>query len=178
VARRCGPKQPGRAGNRGFTLLEILVALGVASVAAFIAVSFFLTSYSYADLSRHHKVAASVAEGQLHRLMTNPGAFVWPDPASMEPGKPVEIRLRSVSEVLDPPFEVDQPEAKSVGDKRAGSREVSFYSEFTWTPYAIKRADEPYLEVCVVVRWVRAEEPQSLTLTSAVPQKQVEGLSS
>lgn len=178
MAIRSGPVQDRGAPRSGFTLLEIVVALGVASVAATIAVSFLITSLTFADTSREHKVAASIAEGELHRLIHTPAAFVWPAPASMEAGKALPVTLRGSDSMAQPS---DMPDAKPLMDRRAGAREVNFNSQFTWSSYATLPADPnaPYLEVSVVVNWATSEEtprPQSLTLTSAIPKARVEGL--
>lgn len=176
MAARSEPLRTRRAGrSRGFTLLEVLVALGVVSIAAWILVSLFTSSLYFANSSRSHRVAAGLAEEQLDRLVRLPGDFVWPDAASLEPGKPVPLSLRG-SEVAAP-YPMAAPAAQAL-DQRSGRREENFYGGFSWQPFVtLPSADAPYVEVIAVVRWSLEGKDYSLALTSAVPRAQVEGLS-
>jgi prepilin-type N-terminal cleavage/methylation domain-containing protein len=159
----------------GFTLLEVLVALGVVSIATWIFISLFVSSLSFANLSRTHRVAAGLAEEQLAQAVRNPGELAWPDAATLEPGKPVPLKLKA-SDVAGP-YPIDAPKAKAL-NPRVGNREQNFYSAFTWQPFAVlPAADAPYLELIAVVRWNIEGKDYSLSLTSAVPRTQLEGRS-
>lgn len=175
MARSEPLKGTGAHKRRGFTLLEVLVALGVVSVAAWIFISLFTSSLFFSNLSRSHRVAAGLAEEQLAQAVRDPGRFVWDDLAKMEPGKPVKLKLRADN--ADGPYPVGGPQAEALS-KPAQKREENFYGAFTWQPYAVlPPGDKPYLELVAVVQWKVEGKDYSLSLTSAVPRAQVEGRS-
>ena len=173
---RAEPSKPPRAARRrGFTLVEILVALGVVSIAALIAVSGYLTCLSYSSAVHSQKVAASLAEEHLTRIQRDPAAFVWPEELKQSEAQPVVLQLRGVDAAA--PYAAEPPSSKAL-EPRAGRRETNFYEGFSWTPFAkLPKPDASYVEVSVVVRWNQSGRDQSLTLTTAVPLTQVEGLS-
>lgn len=175
MARSEPLKGTGAYRHRGFTLLEVLVALGVVSIAASIFVSLFTSSLFFSNLSRTHRVAAGLAEEQLAQAVRDPGRFAWDDLATMEPGKPVKLKLRAGE--TDGPYPVEGPKALAMS-KSVQAREENFYGVFTWQPFAVlPAADAPYLELIAVVRWKVEGKDYSLSLTSAVPRAQVEGRS-
>ncbi len=178
MAIRSGPvASAGTGRNPGFTLLEILVALGVLSIASMILISLYTSSLAFAQSSRSHKAAAGIAEEQLYRLKDTPEDFVWPL-AEMTPGEPAELTLRDKEAG---PYPAEEPRTLALNPS-AARREANFYGKFSWRAYAVLPSeDAPYVNVVVTVGWEPTDDaargPQSVTLTSAVPRARVEGLS-
>jgi len=172
VAARSEPSRRIRGhGGAGFTLLEILVALGVISVASWILISLFTSSLFFANSARTHRAAVGLAEEQLDRLVRHPEQFEgWP----AEPGQ-APLKLKGTD--AEAPYPVDAPSVKTL-DPASGRREQSFYEAFTWQPFAVlPNPEAKHLEVVAVVRWSIEGKDYSFSLTSAVPRALVEGRS-
>lgn len=58
-----------RASPRGFTLLEVIVALAILSVSAAVLMRIFASSSSIASVSDHYYEAVQIAETQMARLL-------------------------------------------------------------------------------------------------------------
>ena len=77
--------------NIGFTLIEVIAALTVMSVATTIIISLLTSSLSISEASRNRKVAGELAEEKLIEIVNMPGSFSIPEPSTLEPGVQVEI---------------------------------------------------------------------------------------
>lgn len=160
--------------KQGFTLLEILVALGVFSIAAWIFISLFMASHAFSQASRENRIAAGLAEDQLHQIACDPSAYVWPSPSEMKPGEPRELQVRL--EKKPGPYATQVPLAKTLNPS-ADRREKGLYTSYTWQAFAtLPASGAAHLDVTVVVRWTFQGKEQSVTLSSAIPVSQVEGL--
>lgn len=156
-----------RAG--GFSLLEILTALAVLSVAVYILTALFLASLSVGDDARLRDTAAAIAAEQMQALVHAPGDFEWPP---FHEHAPVEIL---------PALEADEWHAPPVPDafpstRHSHDREQIFHDRFGWRAYARVLEEAPsVVELTVVVSWTHGGRPQSFVLTSAMARSAVPG---
>lgn len=158
--------------SSGFTLLEVLAAIAVVSVASLIIISSFTTSIALGGANRNRNIAAALAEEQLASLRQNPKVYIWPNLSSLEPGQLMEVRPQETPEgaqiPVSPPSSL--PSAKTVHD-----RELLLYKKFSWQAFArLPSEDAGYLELAVVVRWKHQGRDELLALTSSVTRAQVE----
>lgn len=168
LSRRC----------RGFTLMEILVALAVLTVGFSIIIGLLGQSIGLRTMSRDTRIAGEVAEEQLLAVRQSPDSWDWQAPRIAE-GETVELALKEEAAGL----ETLAPPATHVPVERVDAREREYYNRFSCAAYAAlpKAADgsviagAPYYEVVVVVRWRESGKAKSFTLTSAVPRYEVEG---
>ena len=155
---------------RGFTLLEVLAALAVMSVAIYILISMFLASLQVGEGARLQASAAAIAKEQMQALVQAPHTFEWPP--FVGDGEAVEIL---------PALEADEWHSTILPDAMpavAGSfaRETTYHERFGWRAYARPLEDAPsVVEVSVVVKWTLGGRPQSFVLTSAMPRGSVPG---
>ena len=150
-------------GRRGFTIVEMLVALVVVSIAGTITVQLFTMSYDLALTNADRSVGAELAHEQLSRILEQPGAFQWPNIENLEPGQLGEI---------NPPEDGDRvfssPSTRPKVQNTA-LRQDDFYLRYQWDAYcSVPSADSAYVEVTVVTRWLREQDRKSITLTSAI----------
>lgn len=161
-----------RRGNVGassaFTLIELIVALAVVSVAATVFISLFTSSISLAQSTRNRTLAASLAEAQLHDLLHYPGRFVWDFPSGAGLMDPFLIRLSE-----DEPKAGNAFDAPAIlpADPSAVERESALPGRFRWQAMGrLPSLNAAFYEVTVVVQWEEAARPQLLTLTSSIPK--------
>ena len=172
-------RQPSRTG--GFTLIEILVALAVTSVAITIFVQCFSFSLALARSGRNENIAAALAEEHLQALLRSPERYDWhADHAA--PGQLVEVTMagevqqKAASGQPPNPKQADvirpcmPPEVLPV-NPRASSREEAMYRAFSWQAFQkVSGPDASHVEITVVVRWMDAGRSQLFALTSLAPR--------
>ena len=157
----------------GFTLIEILTAFLVLSVATTVFIGLYTGSLSLAKSSQNHRVAALIAEESLSELQNSPDAYVWPnfDGSPIGEFKPV-TPLEDTGAVLA----ADLPSAMP-NNERSHNRVRNLYQNFSWQTFArLPEKDANYVEVFVVVHWQHHGRPQQFYLTSAVPRSIGEGI--
>lgn len=168
---------------RGFTLIELIVAIAVVSVATSVFLSLYFSSLGISNSARNHRVAAEVAQAELAFLQAHPEAFDWAFPES-----PDNARF-AIERADEPPIgnPVDTP-AVLPTDKNAKLRSENQYDQYSWSAfgkYPVIERDETsgeplrygtdYYEVTVVVAWEEKGRIEKLALTSAVPSDRVPG---
>jgi len=153
--------------RRGFSLLELLVALAVISVAGTVYVSFYSSSLGLAKTARNRAVAASLAEEHLSAILRHPEHFLWQKPA--EPGvEQFPIALADDDPKAGNP--VERPAAMPA-DEAADRNQAAVYDAFRWKAYGrLPSLTAAYYEVTGVIHWEEAGREQLLSLTSAVPR--------
>lgn len=158
-----------RGRHGGFTILEIVAALGVMSVATFIAISLYGASYAIGENSRATRIAASLAEERLTDMRIHPGSYIWPE--ELVPGKPERVVDEAGNVVID----FDRP-AVMPADARSGRRERDFYSRFLWKAFAeVTKPEDNHIIVTVVILWEDGGHNRNFTLTSALPRSVMVG---
>lgn len=156
-------------GRRGFSLIEIVIALAVMSVAIAIFIKLFGGSLDLARQGRNHTIAISIAESQLDALVQQPNHYRW-ESVRETAEKPFPIRTSEDDPKAGNP--VSPPEAlpAEVGlDARVRDR----YENFRWKAFGRVPSGQSYAEVTVVVLWDEAGRDRKLALTSAVPLNSV-----
>lgn len=153
--------------RRGFSLLELLVALAVISVAGTIYVSFYSSSLGLAKTARNRAVAAALAEEHLSAILRHPERFLWQKPAEAGLDQ-FPIAIGEDDPKAGNP--VERPAAMPA-DEAADRNQAAMYDAFRWKAYGrLPSLSAAYYEVTVVVHWEEAGRPQLLSLTSAVPR--------
>ncbi len=159
----------GRNAPDGFTLLELLVALTVVSVAAAMFVGMFNASLGLSRSNSNVAVATELAETQLAALLRAPQDFVW------TPVKGSPDLLVTANEPEPPGGYPVQAPAVTLVTKEAQQQLVKRYAQFRWAAHArLAAPDAAAYEVTVSIRWSDAQRPQTLTLTSAVARALVD----
>lgn len=159
-----------KRGDEGFTLLEVLVALAVLSVATYVIMQLFMGSVGLGQADRSRRTAMALAEERMADISMRPGNYQWPDAADQltELTPPGGESEGVASEATPPTTKPTYPQA--------GDREAGFYSRFSWKTF-VRYADAPpgTCEVTVVVNWEQDGKPQSVSLTSLLPRPKKEG---
>ncbi len=159
----------GRRGAAGFTLIEVLVALVVMSVATYIILSMFTMSVSLGRGDRSRRAAYSIAEARLADCAIAPSRYEWPKPDALASGELVEVKAPGDATVAPngemPAFPATVPTYPAAAD-----RERRFYGQFTSSVYArsIDGAPNVYA-ITAVVRWTQEGRKQSVSLTTTMP---------
>lgn len=164
----------------GFTLLEVIAALAVLSVAVYILVSLFLASLRVGEGARLSDTAAAIASEQMQSLIHAPASYAWPWPAGVaspaEDDAAADRDDRSADGAVRPLSDPDNdwhavaaPAALPVLQSEH-RREQTFHERFAWRAYARPLGDTEAdaLEVTVVVRWVHRGREQTFALTSGI----------
>ena len=156
---------PVRHGKRGFTLVEMIVGLGVVSVAVSVFVALYGASVDLSRTASNHSVAANLAEERLAGIVSSPAAYKWLLP---EPVEETRFPIQLTGE--DPPAgnPVALPAAMPA-EPVAFRRQDALYSKFRWEAFGKLAEGGAYYEVTVVVRYTEQGREQLLALTSAVP---------
>ena len=165
--------------RRGFTLIEVLVALAVVATAATILVSLFGSSLVLSRTNRSQLVAASLAEEQMESILRNSSKYVW-NLDGAEPGQLVEVvpaesaQAQPVSTLLAAPATVGRPFDRLVVapvEPASNAREENFYGKFRWQAYAaLPQPNSKHVDVTVVVRWRDAGRDRLVAFTSSAPR--------
>ena len=156
-----------RRGDEGFTLVEVLVALAVLSVATFVIIQLFSKSVGLGQTDRSRRTAMVVAEERMADLAMRPGDYQWPEAADQL----VELTPAAQEASRQATAPATTPAYPSAAD-----REAQFYSRFTWKAFVRYPAETPgTCEVTVVVNWEQDGKPQSASLTTLLPRPKKEG---
>lgn len=159
------------SGMRGFTLIEMLVALAVVGVATGVMASLFTSSMNLGDKARHERIAAEIAEVQLREICLNPRFFDW-NQAGAAGLELFNITPASGADAAGHPAGAPRT---APPDRAAAVRAAGLYERFRWEAYGrLPRENAPYFEVTVVVRWQAAGRPRLVALTGAVERRRVE----
>ena len=151
-----------RAPRQGFTLMEVLAALAVVSVAATFIITLFVSSMTLSQTRRSRRVAAGLAQEQLELLARQPDLFAWP--ALDQPGafEPVTAKSGEAGFALPTVMPSNEREAR---------REAAFHERFFWQAHArLATPDADYVEVTVAVGWNPQRAQSSVALTTALPR--------
>ncbi len=164
------PRRSNRAGltgrdnaPAGFTLLELLVALTVVSVAAAVFVGMFSACLGLSRTNRNLAVATELAETQLAAILRAPQDFQWDN------SKGTARFLVTTHEKEPPGGYPVQPPPVTLVKKEAQQKLAERYGQFRWSAFAqLAAPDATAYEVTLAIRWTDANRPQTLTLTSAI----------
>lgn len=160
-----------RIGQRkGFSLLELIVALAVIGVAGTVLVSMYASSVDLGRSARNRTVAAQLAEEQLGAILRHPDQFRWevPATASKDP-----FPISPMTEAAKGKNLVKAPSAMPLNDN-SFQREAALYEQFSWTAQGrLPDVNAAHYEVTVVMHWAEAGQPQMLALTGAIPRFQI-----
>lgn len=157
----------------GFTLLEMLVALVVISVATSIFLNLYFASISLSKISQAQVAAAEVAQEHLAELLNDPDRFVWPEYDSDMAGTLFVLPLVGAK-----PEEINQaqPPTALPTERRANNRDSNFYYNFTWEASGrLPEAGANYFEVLIEVTWLEDNIPHYISLSSCIPVSAVGG---
>jgi prepilin-type N-terminal cleavage/methylation domain-containing protein len=153
----------------GFTLVEIVVALAVLSIATTILISMLGRGIALGDHSRYRTVAANVGQSILAEMQARPTAYVWPSFEDLQSGGVVEV----TPEGVEPGSEGHPVAAPPGADADRG--DAALYSRLRWLAHGRRPVQSPdVLELTVTVFWTEAGRPYSLTLTTAYPRAFIE----
>ncbi len=155
----------------GFTLLEILAALAVLSVASFIIISMYASSAVLFQTNRDEAAAGRLAEEVLILVQRAPASFEWPAADAWDDGEFQELTWRETQ----PEAGFEALPATMPTDRRAYERERGAYERLNWR--ALVKRPEPeatHAVAAVLVTWETRGRTHGLTLTGAVPWASVE----
>ena len=180
----CTPRQAhppasggARGGRNGFTLIEILTALAIVSIASSLFISMFASSVALAKMSRCRRIAVHVAEAQLSDLLLDAGRYDWPriDELEVDEWVPVRPALPVGRQAAGPGTPVLLSYLPQCADARSDRRDKALYKRFSCETFAcIPRKGALYFEVIAVVRWTHAGNEHVYVLTSCVPRDALE----
>ena len=163
------PRSRTSRGRTGFTLVEVVMALAVLSVATTIVISLWSKSLTFARLSRDHNVAASLAEERLADIQLHPARYDWAKFAGAAEGATEQILMGGTERPLPMDLPAPMPPLESEDE-----RETVYYGKFTWKAYAKKPAPSAgSLEVTVAVFWTYDGRDRTFILTSRMPVSSV-----
>ena len=170
IIRRICPPQLARHRRGGFTLVEMIVALGVISVAAMIFVSMFRQSLDLGKAARNRTVASQLAEEALNDILSQPSKFHW---VKSDDARNVEYAVTASPESATLWTPVASP-YRLPEDSAAQEREVNLYEGFEWRAFGrLPSPDAAFAELSVHVQWHEAGKRRGFVLTSAVPRTSV-----
>ena len=159
----------------GFTLIEVLVAVGIMGAAITFLLSMFSNSRSLASTNKTNEIAAKIAEEYMNELRVHPEDFIWPNysDASDSAGF-YSVTMKNPQKnsmfLVTPPNA--QPEFEQIY-----SRDKNLYEEFKW--YANTRLNDEsdtYVEVMIQVNWTDGGLERNLCITSLLPRAVGEGV--
>ncbi|MDQ1257057.1 MAG: Prepilin-type N-terminal cleavage/methylation protein [Candidatus Hydrogenedentes bacterium] len=156
----------------GFTLIEVVAALAVLSVATIIFLSMFVSSMELAQANRNRKAAADLAQDRLNDLRINAHRYTWPsfDGANADP---LPVALDAAQAEGERKIPATMPV-----DQISNRREKFFYEAFSWEALArLPKPDAAYIEATVLVRWYERGRSQVLALTTCLPRPAAGGSS-
>jgi len=149
----------------GFTLMEVIVALGVLSVGISVFVNLYTHSLDLARVSSDTTLATQLAESRLEEIIAEPAEYLWAIPDAYSAAR-FPIAMTAEDPNAGNPF---APPTTIPTAERANNRMVAEYDRFRWKAYG--RLPEPeatHYEVTVVVRWTHDGRERGVALTAAV----------
>ncbi len=151
---------------RGFTLIELIMALTVIAVALAGLIAMYGISLEIANESRQKTLAAEVASSQLSVILAAPDTFIWNYNASNE------MSLFPIVLGDDDPKagNVAVPPDVKLINRTIHARNELLYRRFRWKAWGrLPSPDAQAYEVTVNVQWQTQGKNRSLALTSSVP---------
>ncbi|MFO7774166.1 MAG: prepilin-type N-terminal cleavage/methylation domain-containing protein [Candidatus Hydrogenedentota bacterium] len=150
--------------SSGFTLVEMLAALAVVGVAAFIVISLFSWSLVLAQESRRHSMAVGMASELLTRMHKAPEEFVWPGLDEISSGEHVPVEAGDA-------FDADAGLPRAMPTvSRLRDAEIAVRDAFQWEAFARRPDDDAnYVQLTVAVYWQAQGRERVYTLTGALP---------
>jgi len=152
--------------GEGFTLVELIMALTVVSVALTGLIAMFGMSLETADESRQKTFAADIATTELAGIQAVPESFIW------EYDKVDEQGLFPILLGADDPKAGNltaPPDVKLV-NRNIHARNELMYRKFRWKAWGrLPSPDAKAYEVTVDVHWENRGRERSLALTSSIP---------
>lgn len=155
----------------GFTLVEVILAFTILSVALGIFVSMFLAAVRLAAENRDRTIAAEIAETYLNVIASKPEAYKWPSEANNADGLFEIVEEAGASGMSSiPPL----PET-TLATRSAHERIINLYHKFRCKAWGrLPSADAQAYEVTVCVAWYTQGRPIRFALTSSVPRMLIE----
>ncbi len=157
--------------RHGFTLVELIVALTVVSVALSALIAMFNAGLGLARESRNRMIAAEIAEFQLHAIGVTPDMFLWHREA------PGETGLFPVTLGYDDPTAgniTPTPDVR-LAARGAQERNETLYRQFRWQAWGrLPSLDAQSYEITVAVRWRERGRRRTVALTSSIPRHLVD----
>lgn len=161
----------GRSPVRGFTLIEMIVALAIIGIGASIFVRLYTASADLGRAAQNQSIAIRLAEQQIAAITHHPEQFQWNRPDTLG-DTPFPISLGPDDPKSGNPF--GEPSALPA-DLPAREREKNLYERFRWRAHGrLPFPNAPYYEVTVIVQWKEAARPKMLALTTSVPRTQAD----
>lgn len=162
-----------RSRRPGFSMMELLVALSVISVAVTVFVRLYSSSIDLAQTARNRTVAALLAEEELGAILRHPENFQWRFPPQPD-GDLFSVQLGDDDPRAGNAFPL--PTAMPV-DASAYRRQENVYDQFRWKAYGrLPTVNATYYEITVAVHWREGGRPRMLALTSSLPRIQIDGV--
>jgi len=159
----------------GFTLVEVILAFTILSVALGIFISMFLIAVRLAAECRDKTIAAEIAETYLNVISSKPEAYRWPSEASEADGLFEIVEEPGTSGMSSIPPLPDT----TLATRSAHERIISLYHKFRCKAWGrLPSADAQAYEVTVCVSWYTQGRPIRFALTSSIPRMLLEKKSS
>ena len=159
----------------GFTLIEVLVAVGVMGAAITFLLSMFSNSRSLASTNKTNEIAAKIAEEYMNELRVHPDDFIWPnysDDSDAEGFYAVTMK----NPLKHPMFSVLPPTAQPEIEQ-IFLRDKNLYEEYIWhAKTRLNDASDNYVEVMIQVNWNDGGLARHLCITSLLPRAVAEGV--
>ncbi|HOK08691.1 MAG TPA: prepilin-type N-terminal cleavage/methylation domain-containing protein [Candidatus Hydrogenedens sp.] len=156
----------------GFSLIELIVALAVVSVAVTGLVQMFSISLNLSQRSQNIILANSIAQDKLYYLINNPQCFLWKISEAGKEGGYFPILTSNEEPKSGNPVE----EPKITPPDWASFRKYKNANQkFRWKAYGkISNSNENCYEVIVIVIYKEGGRTRYYTETSIVPRFQVD----
>jgi len=168
----CGHQRQSRRAirNKGFTLVELIIALAVLAVALSGLIALYGVSLELAKEARQKTVAVELASTQMAALSASPEQFIWHVDDSDA------TALFPITRDEDAPAAgniVASPEVMLV-NRNAHVHNENFYNRFRWKAWGrLSSPDAQAYEITVAVYWRARGKQRSLALTSSVPRYRI-----
>lgn len=151
----------------GFTLVEVIVALTIISVALSVFIALFISAVRLAAESRDNTIASEVAEAYLSMLSTHPDAFHWQMDTCNEHGL-FEITCEPNSPLSS---SMSLQPTTVLATRNAQERIISLYNKFHCKAWGrLSSPDAASYEITVSVSWFTQGRQRLFALTSSIPR--------
>lgn len=161
----------GKSGRRdGFTLIELIMALTVLSVALTGLIAMYGISLELANQSRQESMAAEIAESQMAMILAAPDTFRWEyDRTAVAALFPITLGTEDpkAGNTMEPPN-------VTLVHRTIHARNELLYRKFRWKAWGRRpTADSQFCEVTVVVQWDDQAKKRTLAFTSSLEKHRV-----